>query len=74
MAVEWCRGCGDLFGSDVDGGTYCSRDCKELAHRRLAPRRRDTPSPPTASVSRGFQTLADESSRYNAFHQRMRPV
>jgi hypothetical protein len=71
MAVEWCRGCGELFGSDVDGCMYCSPECRAEAHRKLSPRRPD-PKPATTLVHRAFQTLADESARYDAFHKRMR--
>jgi hypothetical protein len=70
MAVEWCRGCGELFGTDMEGSIYCTPGCKAETHQRLLPRRQ--PKSATLLVFQAFQALADESAKFNAFHKRMR--
>lgn len=72
MACNTCFGCGGLFFSDV-ADVYCTPECKKKAHDRLAPRR-PHPKPATLPLYQAFQALADESAKYDAFHQRMRRV
>ena len=71
MAVNRCRGCGDYFGADHEAVIFCSTRCKSDTHQKLAPSK-PQPKPATIAICSGFQQLADESSRYNDYHQRMR--
>jgi hypothetical protein len=66
MAMEWCD-CGKLFDRRA-GSTHCSDRCNQ----RDQPSRQRPGNTTTATVTAGWQQLANEAGNYDAFHQIMR--